>query len=170
MKKRRSRGGRPKNAPRPKYDLGTEELLRKRMTIGAGDPMLSTCPLDVLLARRLISEEAHGAANYFAALRKMVFGKAIPPAFDLLAVSGPPVELDSAKAEGKYRDACAVLSAQGRGPLNAVENLVVHEHWPVWLFTRGPRSAERRRLETGLAALVTWYRGERRANARTAAE
>lgn len=130
------------------------------------DATLSTNPLDVLKSRKIISDEAHGAASYFAALRKIVFGKAHPGAIDLTAISsvGMPNELDRADAEIKYRDACNAMKAMSRASLDAVENLVVHERWPSWLinWTRGTQSREYHHLSAGIAALLGWYKGSMR--------
>jgi hypothetical protein len=155
--------GRPKS-DRPKYDYGTPELIAKRLSMAPRDATQSTAPLDVLKARGLLSDEAHTAACYFAALRKLVFGKAHPQALDLTAVStgGVPEELDVATAERKYRAACAAVRGHGPQALDALENLAVHERWPAWMFAgRGKRAADQRYFEVGAAALLGWYRGRR---------
>lgn len=156
--------GRPKS-DRPKFDTGTPELILKRATAAPTDPTLSTSPIDILKARKLISDEAHSAAVYFNALRKLVFGKAHPAAIDLTAVSqgGMPEELDLADAERKYRDACATMRGYSRHALDAVENLVVHERPAPWMFTgRGRRDRAQNQFMAGLAALLGWYRGRQR--------
>jgi hypothetical protein len=153
--------GRPK-LNRPRVDLGTQELVAKRLMVSPRDPTLSTSPLDSLKARGLISDEAHSAASYFAALRKIVFGKAHPQAVDLTAISGKPVEPDIGRAETFYRDACFAMRAQGRQALDAVENLVVHERWPAWLFVSGAHGTEQKWFGLGLAALLGWYKGKQR--------
>lgn len=167
------KGGRPKSPPKPKEDLGTNELRSKRMQIVGTKPndvrdmTLSTCPIDVLLARRMISEEAHQAAHFFAALRKIVFGKAHPGAVDILAITGGrPEESDSARAEFLYREACTAMKLASRQAFDAVENLVVHERYPEWMGSgkRGPRISSRRHFGLGMAALLAWQKGrERRA-------
>ena len=157
-----ARRGRPRSN-RPSVDFGTPELIAKRMAAAACDPTLSTTPLDILKARKIISDEAHSAATYWAALRKIVFGKAHPGAIDLTAISSAsmPDEVDRAEAETKYRDACLAMKAQSRGCFDAVENLVVHEHPPAWLKTNnyGRHIAGYKRLSQGLAALLGWYKG-----------
>lgn len=159
----RNRRGRPK-LDRPKTDLGTPELIAKRMAASPADTTLSTTPLDVLKARQIISDEAHGAATYFAALRKMVFGKAHPGAIDLTAISGAsPDEFDRADAEIKYRDACNAIKAMSRASLDAVENLVIHERWPSWLHNEaGKVGRDYQRFSLGIAALLGWYKGSMR--------
>lgn len=156
--------GRPR-LDRPKYDFGTPELIKKRMTIAPDDPTRSTNPIDACAARGIISDEAHSAAIYFRALRKIVFGKAIPPAIDLNAVSsnGNPDEPDRGDAETKYREACAAMKCQSRPAFDAVENLVVHERWPEWLFAgQGKRVYAMSHFTLGVAALLGWYKGMRR--------
>ena len=156
--------GRPR-LDRPKHDYGTPELILKRMELSPMDTARSTTPLDVCLSRGVISDEAHSAATYFNALRKLVFGKAHPPAIDLTAASrgGMPDELDTAQAEMNYRDACAAMKCQGRQALDAVENLVVHERWPDWLFKHQNNNlASRNKFCLGIAALLGWYRGRQK--------
>lgn len=158
--------GRPK-LNRPRVDYGTPELIKRRMTIAPFDATLSTCPLDILKARRLVSDEAYSAALYFAGIRKRMFGKAIPPVLDLTAISGGPSEFDdieAAGAEQEYRDACFAMKAQGRISFDAVENLVVHERAPGWLLspTGGTQHGEQKRFMLGMAALLGWYKNKDR--------
>lgn len=158
------RMGRPKS-DRPKVDVGTPELIAKRLAASPDDPTLSTTPIDVVKSREIISEEAYGAVCYFAALRKMVFGKAHPGAIDLTAVSGStPDEFDTAEAETKYRDACLWMKAQSPYALNAVESLVVHEHWPAWLVSNQPipNARDYHYFGLGVAALLGWYKNSMR--------
>lgn len=157
--------GRPK-LDRPKHDYGTPELIKHRITMAPKDATLSTTPLDVCRSRGIISDEAYSAAICFAGLRKLVFGKAHPPAIDLTAVSrgGLPDDRVSAEDEADYREAYAALKCRGLKALDAVENLVVHERWPDWLFRqRGAHtSALQKHFGLGVAALLGWYRSRRR--------
>jgi hypothetical protein len=74
-----------------------------------------------------------------------------------------PAELDVAGAERKYRDACNYVRGQSRLAFDALENLVVHEQWPAWMFAgRGKRDTAQRHFEVGAAALLAWYRGRTR--------
>lgn len=161
-----SRRGRPRS-DRPRHDYGTPELVLKRLSLSPQDATQSTTPLDVAHARGLISDEAHSAAVYFNALRKIVFGKAHPPAIDLTAISSvgsTPDELDRADAESKYREACAAMKCQSRQALDAVENVVVHERWQDWMFPKAGRhdAVGQRHFGLGIAALLGWYRGRQR--------
>lgn len=155
--------GRPR-LDRPKIDLGTPELILKRSMASPVDHTLSTSPIDVLKARGVISDEAHTAATYWAALRKIVFGKAHPGAIDLTAISSAamPDELDRADAEIKYRDACAAVKSYSRAALNSLENIVIHEIYPAWINAKGPDCSAYRTFSLGMAALLGWYRGKNR--------
>lgn len=157
--------GRPRN-DRPRFDLGTPELMLKRMMISPNDPTRATTPLDACLARGVISDEAYSAACFFAAIRKNIFGKAIPPAIDLTAVSraSRPDEQEDGNDLDNYGQACATMKAINRRSFDAVENLVVHERWPDWMFkgSVGKRADERKIFCLGIAALLGWYKGSRR--------
>lgn len=150
--------GRPKSI-RPKFDYGTPELIAKRMMISPRDTTLSTCPLDVMKAKDIISQEAYDAAVYFVGLRKRMFGKAHPSAIDLLAVSGGrPDEADDALAERKYREACAAVRRFGAKTFNCLEDVLIHERTPDWIHFRQSSHWERRLVLLGISALLGWYR------------
>lgn len=157
--------GRPR-LDRPKHDYGTPELVLKRITMAPKDATMSTCPLDVMLSKGLISPEAHGACSHFLAIRKMIFGRASPGAVDLLAVSGGrPDELneeDAAKIERKYRHACAAVKRFGEKTMAATEDVLVHQRWPEWIQFRNSSHWERRLVLLGVAALLGWHEEDRR--------
>jgi hypothetical protein len=162
-----SRRGRPR-LDRPRHDYGTPELVMKRMHIAPNNPIQATNPLDACLAKGIISDEAYNAACYFAAIRRNVFGKAIPPAIDLTAISiaSVPTENSDASHEANYRDACAAMKGYSRKAFDAVENLVVHERWPSWLaYRNGPRVSEQAAFCLGMAALLGWLKSSRRKSA-----
>ena len=154
--KRIHRGGRPRQQRRD-VDAGTPELIAKRAAVSR-DPTLSTCPVDVMLSRRLIDSDIHLAAGYFAACRALVFGSPHPRALDLLRVSGSASIPNASEAEARYRRACAMLRQRGAAVLNAVEMLVVHERFPAWLAANEPCRA-RDLTMNGLTTLYDWYRG-----------
>jgi hypothetical protein len=157
--KRIHKGGRPrKNLP--DIDTGTPELMAKRLAM-ASDPTLSTCPLDLALSKGFIDRDQHTAAGYYAACRALVFGSPHPKALDLLRTSGADTIPNASQAETKYRNACEDLRARGPGVLDAMENFVVHERFPVWLL-RGRPDRARDRVMEGFAVLMDWYRGRRR--------
>jgi hypothetical protein len=154
------KGGRPRKVL-PDIDMGTPELAAKRRAM-ASDPTLSTCPLDLALSKGVIDHDQHTAAGYFAACRALVYGSPHTKALDLLRVSGVSVIPNASEAESKYRMACEDLRTRGPYVLEKVENFVVHEKFPLWLIANTPARARDRVME-GLAVLVDWYRGRRRA-------
>ena len=57
-------------------DKGTREsIMHRTMLVGDGDPSLSTCALDIHLARKLITPDQHKSGTKFAQLRQANFGK-----------------------------------------------------------------------------------------------
>ena len=67
--------GRPKKDPVLR-DKGTiESIMHRTMLVGDGDPALSTCALDIHLARKLITPDQHKSGSKFAQLRQANFGK-----------------------------------------------------------------------------------------------
>lgn len=149
------KGGRPRNQ-RPTHDLGTPELAAKRAAL-APDPTLSTCPLDLALAKGLIDRDTHTAAGYFAACRSLVHGSPHPKALDLLRVSGADRIPETSHAERRYRAACDRLARRGSRLLGAVESFVIHERFPAWLL-ENTESAARNDTLAGLAVLLDWYK------------
>ena len=66
---------RPKKDPVLR-DKGTREsIMHRTMLVGDGDPSLSTCALDIHLARKLITPDQHKSGTKFAQLRQANFGK-----------------------------------------------------------------------------------------------
>ena len=49
--------------------------MQRTLLVGDGDPSLSTCALDIHLARKLITPEQHKSGTRFAQLRQANFGK-----------------------------------------------------------------------------------------------
>ncbi|GEM_PF-6539370 len=67
--------GKPKKDPVLR-DKGTREsMMHRTMLVGDGDPSLSTCALDIHLARKLITVDQHKSGTRFAQLRQANFGK-----------------------------------------------------------------------------------------------
>ena len=72
------RRGRPKKNL-PLRDKGTPELIIKRMQlVQGGDPSLSTTPIDICYARKIISAEQYNAGLVFLYLHRSIFGKPFP--------------------------------------------------------------------------------------------
>lgn len=178
MKKRVFKGGRPRT-DRPAIDLGSPELLMKRASLAGPpikeivdgkevtflpDPAMTTCPIDILLTKRLISPEAYSAAVHFRACWLMIFGSPHAKAIDLTHVTGPERLGDIERATEAYRGACETLRKFSVQHLDAVENLVIHERTPPWMrVTGGPHSHHRKRFMEGLACLLGWHQGKARA-------
>jgi hypothetical protein len=73
--------GERKRAERRRVDRGTQELQVHRLRlVQGGDPSLSTCPLDVLLALEVLSAEQHQAGWIYALLHRQVYGSSHPRA------------------------------------------------------------------------------------------
>lgn len=124
----------------------------------------TSCPIDILLLRGWLTQEEHTACVLFAGVRKLLFGKAAPPAMDLGMVTGRglPEEHDIPKAERAYRYACAKLAACGCEIFKMVEDVVVHEQWTdgwrQWVGLPRDRSKhwEALTLSKGMKALTKW--------------
>jgi hypothetical protein len=174
-----SKRGRPKsiapaNDNRP--DLGTQELQLKRATLAQGaDPAASAHPLDLLLARGLILPQAHRAGWRYAGLYRRVIGRTDVSYGRLYAGLGgehgggehgrgdtrrvATTEGDDnglRLAQLNFRQAQAVLRAEGPVVAGITERLVVYGAWPDWLLaplTRAHRELDL--LRRGLGRLVS---------------
>lgn len=155
------RGGRPR-ADRPRYDLGTPELIMKRAQMSPSDPTLSSTPLDALLGRNHITSEQYAAAFYFKAIRNIIFGRPHPGAvnLDMGLRHGPEEYEDTQEAELRYRRACRALMARGNRVFKTFEAVVIHDEWPVWLKIKNSKHYEAAQFRTGLDEIVKWYRGK----------
>ena len=70
--------GRPKK-DKPLRDKGTPEQQIKRLAlVNGGDPTLSTTPLDIMFARRIIEPDQYNAGLTYWYLYTKVFGKPFP--------------------------------------------------------------------------------------------
>lgn len=129
----------------------------------------TSCPVDVLLLRRWLSQEEHTACVMFAGVRKLLFGKALPPAMDLTAATGrsAPDEWDIPKAEHAYRYACAKLRAKGGQVFKMIEDVIVHEQWPdgwrQWIALPRDKTKhwEALTMNAGVGALTDWAENRR---------
>lgn len=158
-----NKGGRPRVLR--EHDYGTPEAIAKRAAISPADHTKANCPLDTLLSRKIISQEAHDAADYWAALRAIVFGSAHVSASDLLQITsgGGSDAMDRSEAEAGYRLASSLMLAKSRQVFDAVENLVVHQRWPQWMFEYGiSRNIQREKTLLGIAVLTGWKKDARK--------
>ena len=135
----------------------TPELTAKKLALVGphGDPVLASYPLGVLLARRIINQDHHDAAIYYAYIRGRVLGKAHPgPAVN--GVYDPGVD-DRAQEviEPLWRDACAALMGVSRRAKDAVDNMAYYQRFPAFLWCdHRPVDPQ---LIAGLDALARWW-------------
>ena len=124
----------------------------------------TSCPVDVMLLRGWLTQEEHSACVMFAGVRKLLFGKATPPAMDPTATTGRgmPEDLDIPRADRAYRYACAKLMACGGEVFKMIEEVVVHEQWTSnwrhWIaLPRGSsKHWEALTMSKGMEALANW--------------
>jgi hypothetical protein len=150
--------GRPRNT-KPLFDTGTPELVYKRLH------GLTQEGLDLLLDRRLISDDQHRAGLRLRWLYTMKHGVTRLRALDLACMRGLPPQHDeewSATCEAEYHDAIAMLRQSACE--KPVFSLCVFDDMPPVLrhATRPLHPLEARYLsaaQRGLALLVTrWFR------------
>lgn len=131
-RKRIHRGGRPRNN-KSAVDLGTPELVEKRLALSKTDPTLSSCPLDVAFAKKFITLAQKDAAEHFLACRAIKHGSPHPRAVDCSRVSFGESEKVNPGAEAAYQEACEALKRQSRSTLDAILNVLVYQCYPEWL-------------------------------------
>lgn len=138
-------------------DYGTEELVMHRLqTVRDGDPALSTCPLDILFARKLLTAPQNAAGWLYAGLHAKVYDKVFPAAGTFEMVSRgtlvskyiEDVERDQ-QMERMLMDMNRLLLGLGWRHHRATHGTVVCRKWqPSWL---GP-------LRQGLNSLARQFR------------
>lgn len=148
--------GRPKKE-KLERDYGTPELRLKRLSISADDPTLSTRPMDVLLARRLISEDEHAAGARFLAYRIAIYGKPHVKSREFDRIRGPRVDNDDSGIHQSYANACDLLAKEGRKVFDAIQQLVIYEIWPLWLLNKEVHE-DRSLVKRGFEVLAEWER------------
>lgn len=134
-------------------DARTEEQKKKVVA----DQTLATNPLDVLKARADITDAQYAAAEHFRACRLAIFGSPHPVAVNLLRTHGMTYEAERAQAEYDYREGCRRLRRQSDIHFRAVENLLVHEVTPAFVWNPGRKKAKAL-LEEALQTLERWHR------------
>lgn len=175
-----SKRGRPKSIIRVsdngaandnRADLGTQELqLKRAMLAQGGDPAASTHPLDLLLARGLIEPQAHRAGWRYAGLYRRVIGRT-DVSYDrlyagLCGENGRGSDRQVVRTDGdddglrlaqlNFRQAQAMLRAEGPVVAGITERVVVYGAWPDWLLAPVTRAhPDLDLLRRGLGRLVT---------------
>lgn len=158
-----SKRGRPKKVTAANdntlQDFGTQELQLKRATLAQGtDPATTAHPLDLLLARGLISAPAHRAGWRYAGLYRQIMGRTDVSYGRLYAglcgvnergEDGRAAKLDDdgdklRLAQQRFRHAQALLRAEGPVVAGITERLAVYGAWPDWLL--GPMTPTHREL------------------------
>ncbi len=123
-------------AYRERVDRGTPELALHRVTaVMGGDPVLSTAPLDRLLARGVITVEENQAGWAYAVLFSKIYGRVFGPCsqYSDLVAAGSLVSAYADNLErdkgllGAYYSMDSALKAAGQAARRAVR-VVVIEH------------------------------------------
>ena len=124
-------------------DRGTKEIRSLReWYAGAGDPVLTTYPLGILLANGAISERQHSVGCDYAWLHWAVFGRASVAAVSLEFRSpGRPVERDSEAEERRIEEVYS-LFLDCRRERRELDNLVIFERVPRWMRPVDPRPGD----------------------------
>lgn len=150
------RGGRPKQGA-PYTDRGTPELLLKRLgAVKGGDPALATLPLDVILARGMITPLQHLAGSAYADLRSVLFGSPHQQIghYDWVWAGRADIPDEVLVIMRRAYEAMDLaLRRLGAAVRHETRRVVVFHEVPRWLLTGQP-SRRRGRLLDGLDALV----------------
>ena len=160
----RTMGGRRKEV-RPKYDLGTPELIRKRlMALGPRregwpdpDAAAAESALGVLLWQGQLhdrydqAKRLHDAGVSFAGWWTLVHPKShAQGTLGQFQPKGSTEEVDTGEAEAMLRSASEALKAIGPRVLHAVINVAVYQ---------AMENRARDKLRAGLNRLADWLRG-----------
>jgi len=141
-------------------DFGTPEIQIKRSKISPKDPSQSSCPLDALHSRGIISVIEHAAGVDFRSVRALIFGTSQhPKAINLNRVSGSEVFKDHELAEKRYREACSALKREGSRVFELVEDIIVAEKWPFW-FGLSRFDTDQKLTLRGFRVLAHWHGGK----------
>ncbi|SLN31952.1 hypothetical protein [Oceanibacterium hippocampi] len=158
-------------------DRGTVENQRRRAWLAQGaDPALTSYPLGILLANDAISDAQHQAGCRYAWLFSIAIGRASTAAqsFDRLErgtrriptgalEAMEPTSSDDWRAarEREFREAAAELVSTGRQVKALIDETVIYQHCPRWLFPKIPTNTdvtEARALLLGLDTLGRHFR------------
>ena len=136
----REQNGRPQRYGR---DRGTKEIQSLReWYAGAGDPVLTSYPLGILLANAAITEPQHVAGCEYAWLHWAVFGRTSLAAVSLEFMDhGRAVEIDRDEEERRL-DVIHAQFVACRRHRRLLDNLVIFERIPRWMRPVDPRPAD----------------------------
>ena len=144
-RKRRQCRRQPNGQPRREVDKGTDELRQRREWLAQdGDPTLTTYPLGVMYANRIIGSELHRAGVYYAWLAAVVIGKVGLAAqqFERLPRSNvsnsenPKWVKWYRRQRGKYNEGRVALDAMGRKQSQLLHDLLLYDYMPRFLLPK----------------------------------
>jgi hypothetical protein len=123
----------------PTHDGGTPQIqARRRRLVGPdGDPVLSTSPIDIMAARRLIDQDTYSAALWFRATARTLFGR--PHFRDSLDNSSAvePTHAAMRWSEIRYSFLAECLEAPDRGELLDLLHFQILPHWLIRTINNG---------------------------------
>jgi hypothetical protein len=157
----------------PGRDRGTAEAQHRRALLAGftkndngklepGDPVMTTCPLDILIVRNLISPEQYKAGCEYARLYSAIIGT---PKAAMVNYTGeqlgkePITEPDEkrleweARTQRSFQAAQSVLKGISRKVKTLVDNVAIYGRLPPWAVKSMPSDAECRERGQLLEAL-----------------
>lgn len=157
----RTRRGRPRLVKKD-VDKGTPELQQKRASGATAEP------LDLLLARKLISERQHAAGRRLRWLYTLVFGTPHVTASNFDLFEARALRLDNAtwraKKETEYQHAVSLL--RKNRCLEVVQAVCIFEERARWFrgitekYGLAEMPPELKKLNAGLTLLAQFFEGK----------
>lgn len=169
----KNKRGRPrKNLPL--RDKGTPELMVKRLQlVQGGDPTLSTTPIDICYARKIISAEQYNAGLVFLYLHRSIFGKPFPISNTSKLMS--PIRSRYSVNKVFRRDiqnwlmfkdvSDFVIKEAGSSHYKYMKDVVVYQEQPPYLLEEKPSPRHnklKRMLHVGLNVISDWLNQKKR--------
>jgi len=169
----KNKRGRPrKNLPL--RDKGTPELMVKRLRlVQGGDPTLSTTPIDICYARKIISAEQYNAGLVFLYLHRSIFGKPFPISNTSKLMS--PIRSRYSPNKVFKRDihnwlmfkdvSDFVIKEAGSNHYKYMKDVVVYQEQPPYLVEELPNPRHnklKRMLHVGLNVISDWLNEKKR--------
>ncbi len=126
----------------------TESAARRRYLAGSADPKYAAFPIGVMFANGDITARQREAAQAYAYLYRMRYGRTSVAAGLHGADAGPDRdeigEAARAEMEARLRTVQAQLARAGRAVKEAVDETVVFERFPRWMAPVLPRLSDLR--------------------------
>ena len=167
------RRGRPKKNL-PLRDKGTPELIIKRMQlVQGGDPSLSTTPIDICYARKIISAEQYNAGLVFLYLHRSIFGKPFPISNKSKLMSPIGSRYNPNKVFKKdvhnwimFKDVSDfIIKEAGSNSYKYMKNVIVYQEQPPYLLEEKPNPRHNKlkiMLHVGLNLISDWLNQKKR--------